>query len=187
MAMHRAAEEERRRNAEAERSQAEYTAQRASFVSKPTAMQRQALEIQSRKPAVAALASETHIATPATSALSDNEKLAKDKQSFEMTQAESQALHTLGWTPSSWDQGDETPFDRAWTTFNERERGAARALGFDDEDFQMSRDQHDTVVTAAVATQRLESVPSPAVCQRARTRPAWAAGYNCGDGAWAPG
>ena len=54
----------------------------------------------------------------------------------EMVEQEQQAVQQLGWTSRSWDDGDESPMQKAWASLSATERRAAESLGYKDKDFQ---------------------------------------------------
>jgi hypothetical protein len=64
-----------------------------------------------------------------------------EKHWAQMNRAEQEAAGVLGWSESSWEDGDGAPMSQLWSAFSAEQLDAATLMGFDETDF--SHEQHD--------------------------------------------
>jgi hypothetical protein len=65
----------------------------------------------------------------------EQEGVGKDKVWADMDELEQHCVQELGWTASSWDAGDETPFQTQWSQLSEDQQSSAETLGLRAVDF----------------------------------------------------
>eukprot|EP00929_Paragymnodinium_shiwhaense_P051776 TRINITY_DN25_c0_g2_i1.p1 TRINITY_DN25_c0_g2~~TRINITY_DN25_c0_g2_i1.p1 ORF type:complete len:1173 (+),score=392.10 TRINITY_DN25_c0_g2_i1:151-3669(+) len=83
----------------------------------------------------------------------DEVLLGKDKDWEELSPEERAAVQQLGWTESSWTEGDSGAFEKTWQALTDAERKAATLLGLNPLDF--------TQAPEAAGEQLLEIIEEP--------------------------